>query len=387
MSGFDRYYQVVKCFRDEDLRADRQPEFTQLDMEASFVDEDDVMGFAESLVKKLVKQVKGVELEAFPRMSYHDAMRNYGSDKPDLRIPLKLVDIADVLQDVEFKVFSGPANDAKSRVAAMRVPGGCEKLTRKMIDGYTNFVSIYGAKGLAYIKVNDRAAGAEGLQSPILKFLPEDAVSAVLDRVDAQTGDVVFFGADKANIVNDALGALRGKIGADLDLFTHDWAPLWVTDFPMFEETAARMQAMHHPFTAPSVDTVEALNETPVDKLLSRSYDIVLNGYEVGGGSIRIHNTDMQKAVLKLLKIDDAEAQDKFGFLLNALEYGTPPHGGLAFGVDRLVMILSGTDNIRDVIAFPKTQSASCLLTQAPSNVDAKQLNELGLKLKAVPTQ
>ena len=382
VSGFDKYFQIVKCFRDEDLRADRQPEFTQLDIEASFVEEEDVMTYAETLIRDLFAEVGKVELaESFPRMPYAEAMQRYGSDKPNLRIPLELVDVDDLLEDVEFKVFAQPAQNPDCRVAALKVPQGCEKLTRKMIDEYTKFVGIYGAKGLAYIKVNDRAAGAEGLQSPILKFLPEAVVETLLERVEAETGDVVFFGADQANVVNAALGALRCKIGEDLDLYCCEWAPLWVTDFPMFEKDDARLQAMHHPFTAPSVDSVDALENTPPEQLLSRAYDMVLNGYEIGGGSIRIHRTDMQQAVLKLLGIEAEEAKAKFGFLLEALRYGAPPHGGLAFGLDRIVMLMTRTDNIRDVIAFPKTQSASCLMTAAPSEVDAAQLQELSIRI------
>ena len=382
VSGFDKYFQIVKCFRDEDLRADRQPEFTQLDIEASFVEEEDVMTYAETLIRDLFAEVGEVELaESFPRMPYDEAMQRYGSDKPDLRIPLELVDVDDLLKDVEFKVFAQPAQNSYCRVAALKVPQGCEKLTRKMIDEYTKFVGIYGAKGLAYIKVNDRSAGAEGLQSPILKFLPEAVVETLLARVEAETGDVVFFGADKANVVNAALGALRCKIGEDLDLYCCEWAPLWVTDFPMFEKDEARIQAMHHPFTAPYVDSVDALENTPHEQLLSRAYDMVLNGYEIGGGSIRIHRADMQQAVLKLLGIEAEEAKAKFGFLLEALRYGAPPHGGLAFGLDRIVMLMTGTDNIRDVIAFPKTQSASCLMTASPSEVDAAQLQELSIRI------
>lgn len=382
ISGFDRYYQIVRCFRDEDLRAERQPEFTQLDIEMSYVEESDVMSMMTGMVQGLFKHTIDVELPSeFPMMTYEEAMRRFGSDKPDLRIPMEMVTICDIVKDVDFKVFSGPANDPKSRVAAMKVSGGCDKLTRKMLDDYQSFVSIYGAKGLAYIKVNDLSKGMEGLQSPILKFLNAGVALTVIERVGAQTGDVVFFGADKTSVVNASLGALRSKLGEDLDLYTSEWAPLWVTDFPMFEQDEATMQAMHHPFTSPSVESVEELESTPVDKLLSRAYDMVINGYEVGGGSIRIHDNDMQQAVLKLLGIDAELAQEKFGFLLDALEYGAPPHGGVAFGVDRLTMLLTGTDNIRDVIAFPKTQSASCLLTNAPSSVDVAQLQELGVRV------
>ena len=381
VSGFDKYYQIVRCFRDEDLRADRQPEFTQLDVEASFVEEQDVMTYAESLLRALFTEVLGVELPEFPVMPYPEAMQRYGSDKPDLRIPLELIDVDDVMRAVEFKVFAGPAQDPASRVAALNVPGGNEKLTRKMIDEYTKFVGVYGAKGLAYIKVNDRAAGRDGLQSPILKFLPDDVIETLLTRVDAQTGDVVFFGADKADIVNAALGALRCRLGADLDLYTTDWAPLWVTEFPMFEKTDGRLQAMHHPFTAPAVSDINQLNACAPEDLSSRAYDVVLNGYEIGGGSIRIHCPQLQAAVLGLLVIDEAAAQNQFGFLLNALKYGAPPHGGIAFGVDRIIMLMTQTDNIRDVIAFPKTQSASCLMTEAPSAVDVPQLQELGIRV------
>lgn len=387
VSGFDKYYQIVKCFRDEDLRADRQPEFTQLDMEMSFVEEEDVMTYCETLLQELFKAVIGVELdEEFQRMPYKEVMQRYGSDKPDLRIPLEFVDVADLMKDVEFKVFSGPAKDPDSRVVALNVPEANEALTRKMIDDYTKFVGNYGAKGLAYIKINDLEAGREGLQSPILKFLPDEAIQGILARIEAKTGDVVFFGADKADVVNASLGALRAKLGHDLDLFTCEWAPLWVTDFPMFEKDDVRLQAMHHPFTSPSVDSIEELNSTPHEALLSRAYDIVLNGYEIGGGSIRIHQTDMQEAVLKLLGIGAEEARDKFGFLLDALKYGAPPHGGLAMGVDRIVMLMSKTDNIRDVIAFPKTQTASCLMTQAPSTVDIAQLQELAIRTTAKAT-
>ena len=383
MSGFDRYYQIVKCFRDEDLRADRQPEFTQIDIEASFVNEADVMACGEGLVRKLFSELLAVELPEFVHLTYAEAMRRYGSDKPDLRIPLELIDVAEAVKGVDFKVFSGPANDHNSRVAALKVPQGCERLTRKMIDGYDAFVRIYGAKGLAYIKVNELSAGREGLQSPILKFLPDEAIDAILTAVEAQTGDVIFFGADKADTVNAALGALRSKIGHDLNLFVCEWAPLWVTDFPMFEYAQGRWHPLHHPFTAPAVDTVAAFKQADEAGLLSRAYDIVLNGYEIGGGSIRIHDTQLQAAVFDKLGISNEEAQEKFGFLLEALTYGVPPHGGMAFGLDRLVMLLTGTDNIRDVIAFPKTQTASCLLTAAPSSVSVAQLVDVGIKVNA----
>lgn len=381
MSGYDRYYQITRCFRDEDLRADRQPEFTQIDIETSFMSEEQIMGMAEGMIVDLFKESLDVDLGEFPRMPYAEAMSKYGSDKPDLRIPLELIDIADLLKDVDFKVFAGPANDPKCRIAAMRVPGG-SSLSRKQIDGYTDFVGRYGAKGLAYIKCNDIAAGRDGLQSPILKFLPDDAVNGIIERSGAQTGDVVFFGADKTNIVNDALGALRVRIGLDMDLLTTEWAPLWVVDFPMFEhdERENRLNAIHHPFTAPSC-SAEELEASP-ETALSQAYDMVLNGTELGGGSIRIHTPDMQAKVFKLLNISDEEATEKFGFLLDALKYGCPPHGGLAFGLDRLVMLMVGADSIRDVMAFPKTQTAACLLTQAPGNVDEKQLKELNLKLR-----
>lgn len=383
MSGFDRYYQIVKCFRDEDLRAERQPEFTQIDIEASFVQEADIMACGEGLVRELFSELLQVQLPEFVHLTYADAMRRYGSDKPDLRIPLELVDVADALKVVDFKVFSGPANDVKGRVAALKVPEGCKHLTRKIIDGYADFVAIYGAKGLAYIKVNDLDAGREGLQSPILKFLPDQAVETILKAVNAHSGDIIFFGADKADIVNAALGALRNKIGQDLNLYTHQWAPLWVSDFPMFEYHEGRWQPLHHPFTAPAVQSVDAFNRANEDELLSRAYDMVLNGYEIGGGSIRIHDTKLQAAVFEKLGIDHEQAQEKFGFLLEALTYGVPPHGGMAFGLDRIMLLLTGTDNIRDVIAFPKTQTASCLLTQAPSEVSVEQLVEVGIKVNA----
>ncbi|MFA5630704.1 MAG: aspartate--tRNA ligase [Porticoccaceae bacterium] len=381
VSGMDRYFQIVKCFRDEDLRADRQPEFTQVDIELSFTDEAEITGISEALVRELFQKTLNVDLGEFPRMPYSEAMDKYGSDKPDLRIPLQLVEIKDLLTDVEFKVFSGPANDPKSRVAAMLVKNGNDLLSRKQIDAYTQFVAIYGAKGLAYIKVNDVNDLENGLQSPIIKFLPEATRKAILERLGAETGDVIFFGADKANIVNDALGALRCKLGEDLDLYTCEWAPLWVVDFPMFEaDDKGGWTAIHHPFTRPAC-TPEELASNP-EGALSRAYDMVLNGTEVGGGSLRIHSPAMQREVFKVLGIGDEEAQEKFGFLLDALKYGCPPHGGLAFGLDRLVMLMVGADSIRDVIAFPKTQSANCLLTDAPGAVSNEQLKELHIRLR-----
>lgn len=380
VSGFDRYYQIAKCFRDEDLRADRQPEFTQIDIETSFMDEADIMGITETMIRNLFKEVLDVELGEFPHMPYAEAMRRFGSDKPDLRIPLELVDIADQLKDVEFKVFSGPANDPKGRVAALRVPGQ-GAMPRGQIDDYTKYVGNYGAKGLAYIKVNERAKGAEGLQSPIVKFIPEDNLNTILDRVGAVDGDIVFFGADKAQVVSDALGALRIRLGHDLDLLTCKWAPMWVVDFPMFEENDdGSLTALHHPFTSPqcSADELKAAPQTA----LSRAYDMVLNGTELGGGSIRIHNRVMQQVVFDVLGISTEEQREKFGFLLDALKYGAPPHGGLAFGLDRLVMLMTGASSIREVIAFPKTQSAACVMTQAPGAVDPKALRELHIRLR-----
>ena len=383
MSGMDRYYQIVRCFRDEDLRADRQPEFTQLDLEMSFMSEDEIMTLMEGMIRELFDTALGIALpDPFPRMTYQESMRRFGSDRPDLRCPLELIDVADLMDGVEFKVFAGPAKDPKGRVVAMRVPQGFE-LSRKDIDDYTKFVGIYGARGLAYIKVNDVAQGREGLQSPILKFLPDATVEGIMQRTGAQNGDLIFFGADKASIVNEAIGALRVKLGHDLKLMEGDWKPLWVIDFPMFEwdEGESRWQALHHPFTAPKTDHVGLLDSAPGD-CLSRAYDMVLNGTEVGGGSIRIHRDEIQQKVFHLLGIEEDEAQEKFGFLLTALKYGCPPHGGLAFGLDRLVMLMSGASSIRDVMAFPKTQSASCLLTQAPSEVTEGQLRELHLRVR-----
>jgi aspartyl-tRNA synthetase len=388
MSGMDRYYQIVRCFRDEDLRADRQPEFTQLDIETSFLDEDGIMNLMEDMMRGLFAEVLEVDVDGpFLRMSHAEAMERYGSDKPDLRIGLELKTISDLLEDVEFKVFSGPANDPQGRVAALCVPGGNE-LTRKEIDDYTDYVGRYGARGLAYIKCNDVSQGREGLQSPILKFLPDEAIEGILQRTGAATGDLIFFGADKASVVNESLGALRIKVGQDRGLVEPGWRFLWVVEFPMFEhdEREDRWNALHHPFTAPATDDPQALESNP-GGTLSRAYDMVLNGTELGGGSVRIHDMEMQQRVFKLLGIDEQEAEEKFGFLLTALKYGCPPHGGIAFGLDRMVMLMAGASSIRDVMAFPKTQTAACLLTQAPAAVSERQLRELSIRLRKPQTE
>ncbi|MEX1221928.1 MAG: aspartate--tRNA ligase [Idiomarina sp.] len=384
MSGFDRYYQIVKCFRDEDLRADRQPEFTQIDIETSFMSADQVMAVTEKMTRQLFSELLQVELGEFPRMTWHEAMRRFGSDKPDLRNPLELVDVADLLKDVEFKVFSGPANDANGRVAALKVPGKAEAISRKNIDEYTNFVGIYGAKGLAWLKVKDLSAGREGIQSPVLKFIPDDALQGILERTEAANGDIIFFGADSATVVAEALGALRLKVGQEHDFVSDEWRPLWVVDFPMFEAYEGGLAALHHPFTAPVNVTAEELQANPA-AALSNAYDMVLNGVEVGGGSVRIHENQMQQAVFGILGIEPDEAQEKFGFLLEALKYGTPPHAGLAFGLDRLVMLMVGASSIRDVIAFPKTTTAACVLTDAPGVANTAALDDLGIDLKALP--
>ncbi len=377
MSGMDRYYQIVKCFRDEDLRADRQPEFTQIDIETTFLDAQGVMNITEGLIRDLFKNLMDVDLGTFPTMTYADAMRRFGSDKPDLRNPLELVDIADLVQDVEFKVFSGPANDPKGRVAVIKVPGGAS-LSRKQIDDYGKFVGIYGAKGLAWMKVNDLQQGMEGLQSPILKFLDESVALGIVERTGAQDGDIVLFGADSGTVVTEAMGALRLKLGEDLGLLEGQWRPLWVVDFPMFEEVDGQYYALHHPFTAPRDMTPEELLAQPATAI-SNAYDMVLNGVELGGGSVRIHDGAMQSAVFKLLGIEESEAQVKFGFLLEALKYGAPPHAGLAFGLDRLVMLMTGASSIRDVMAFPKTTTAACPLTDAPGVANPEQLKELSI--------
>ena len=380
VSGMDRYFQIAKCFRDEDLRADRQPEFTQIDLEASFVSEHDIMALTEGMIRQVFQKHLDVDLGEFPTMPYSEAMDRFGSDKPDLRIPLELVDMKDLMKDVEFKVFSGPAKDPKGRVAALKLPQG-NQLTRKQIDDYTKFVGIYGAKGLAYIKVNDKDNLEEGLQSPIVKFLPIEVRKAIVERLELENGDLVFFGADKTKIVNESLGALRVKLGEDLNLIEKEWAPLWVVDFPMFEELdGGKLTAIHHPFTAPSCEP-EALSTNP-ETVLSRAYDMVLNGTELGGGSIRIHDPVMQTAVFKELGIEEEEAREKFGFLLDALKFGCPPHGGLAFGLDRLIMLMTGASSIREVIAFPKTQSAACVMTAAPGGADSAHLRELNIKIR-----
>ena len=380
MSGLDRYYQVARCYRDEDLRADRQPEFTQIDIEASFITAHDVMALTETMLKNVFQRVLNVELEDFPVLSWEEAMRDYGSDRPDLRNPLKLKDVADLMREVDFKVFSGPANDQDSRVVALLAPGG-GKLSRKVIDDYTKFVGVYGAKGLAYIKVNKKSDGIEGLQSPILKFIPEKTVELLLERVGASDGDIVFFGADKTKTVNDAMGALRQKLAEDLEIIDLGFAPCWVVDFPMFSSSREGLAAEHHPFTRPT-SSVEDLLADPISAK-AEAYDVILNGYELGGGSLRIHDQEIQQAVFKLLGMDENEVQSKFGFLLDALKFGCPPHGGIALGLDRIVMLMTDSPSIRDVIAFPKTQSASCLMMAAPGEVDEKQLKELSIRLRS----
>ena len=381
MAGFDRYYQIVKCFRDEDLRADRQPEFTQIDIETSFMSAEQVMAVTERMVSKLFLELLDVDLGKFPVMTWHEAMRRYGSDKPDLRNPLELVDLADIMKGLDFNVFAGPANDPKGRVAALKVPGKADVVTRKMIDDYTAFVAIYGAKGLAWMKINDLSAGRDGIQSPVLKFIPDAELEQIVQRVGASTGDIIFFGADKAHVVAEALGALRLKVGQDFDLVEDAWRPLWVVDFPMFEQHDGGLAAIHHPFTSPKNMSPAELKANPVDAI-SNAYDMVLNGVEVGGGSVRIYDSEMQQVVFSLLGISADEQQEKFGFLLEALKYGTPPHAGLAFGLDRLVMLMVGASSIREVIAFPKTTTAACVMTDAPSFANTAALDELGVAVK-----
>jgi aspartyl-tRNA synthetase len=391
MAGFDRYYQITKCFRDEDLRADRQPEFTQIDVETSFMGEEEIREMFEGMIRTTFSKVMGVDMPAFPVMTHTDAMHRYGSDKPDLRVQLEFTEVTDVMKDVDFKVFSGPANAGDGRVVALRIPGGAA-MSRGEIDGYGEFVKIYGAKGLAWIKVNDAAAGREGLQSPVVKNLHDRALAEILQRTGAASGDLIFFGADKAKVVNDAIGALRVKVGHSEfgkahGLVEGQWKPLWVIDFPMFEfdEEAQRWNAVHHPFTSPKEGHEDWL-ETDPGRCVAKAYDAVLNGIELGGGSVRIHREDVQSKVFRALKIDAEEAQLKFGFLLEALQYGAPPHGGIAIGLDRFVMLMTGAESLRDVIAFPKTQRAQCLLTQAPSPVDEKQLRELHIRLRNTAT-
>ncbi len=376
MAGMDRYYQIVRCFRDEDLRADRQPEFTQLDIETSFLNEEEIQNLMEEMIRGLFAELLKIQLpKPFPKMSYMEAMSRFGSDKPDLRISLELVDVADLLKEVEFKVFSGPANDPHGRVAALPVPGGAE-ISRKEIDDYTKYVGVFGAKGLAYIKIN-----ADGLQSPILKFIPEAAVQKIVERTKAKVGDIIFFGADKAQVVSESLGALRLKVGQDRGLIEKSWRPLWVVDFPMFEKGEGRLSACHHPFTAPKINNISELSGDPT-KILARAYDMVLNGSEIGGGSIRINSSELQMAVFRTLNISEEAAQEKFGHLLTALKFGCPPHGGIAFGLDRLAMLMTDSTSIRDVIAFPKTQTATCPLTDAPAPVEPEQLLELGIRIR-----